>query len=127
MSYQPYDRNPSGIVFFGTDETDKVYESNANFTIDGTSLRATNIKISDGGNIGSATTANAITIASNGKITLAGDLQVNGTTTTVSTTNTVVSDLLLELGNGTTGSASNDAGIVIERGDDDNAFIGFDE
>lgn len=127
MSYQPYDRNPSGIVFFGTDGTDKVYESNPSFTIDGTSLRATNIKISDGGNIGSATTANAITIASNGKITLAGDLQVNGTTTTVSTTNTVVSDLLLELGNGTTGSASNDAGIVIERGDDDNAFIGFDE
>ena len=34
---------------------------------------------------------------------------------------------MLELGNGTTGSAANDAGIVIERGDDDNAFIGFDE
>ena len=127
MSYQPYDRNPSGIVFFGTDETDQVYESNSAFTIGDDTLSATNIKVSDGGNIGSATTANAITIASNGKITLAGDLQVNGTTTTVSTTNTVVSDLLLELGNGTTGSASNDAGIVIERGDDANVFMGFDE
>ncbi len=51
MSFQPYDRNPSGIVFFGTNNSDSVYESNANFTIDGTSLRATNIKISDGGNI----------------------------------------------------------------------------
>ena len=133
MSYQPYDRNPSGIVFFGTAATDQVYESNANFTIDGTSLRATNIKISDGGNIGSVSDTDAISIAAGGNVTMSqdltvtGDLTVNGTTTTVSTTNTVVSDLLLELGNGTTGSAANDAGIVIERGDDDNAFIGFDE
>ena len=133
MSYQPYDRNPSGIVFFGTNPTDQVFESNANFTIDGTTLVATNLKISNGGNIGSAGDADAISIASDGNVTMSqdltitGDLTVNGTTTTVSTTNTVVSDLLLELGNGTTGSAANDAGIVIERGDDDNAFIGFDE
>jgi hypothetical protein len=133
MSFQPYDRSPSGIVFFGTNNNDSVYESNANFTIDGTSLRATNIKISDGGNIGSVSDADAISIAAGGNVTMSqnltvtGDLTVNGTTSTVSTTNTVVSDLLLELGNGTTGSAANDAGIVIERGDDDNAFIGFDE
>jgi hypothetical protein len=133
MSYQPFDRNPSGIVFFGTDASDQVFESNSNFTIDGTTLVATNVKISDGGNIGSASDADAISIASDGNVTMTqdltvtGDLTVNGTTTTVSTTNTVVSDLLLELGNGTTGSAANDAGIVIERGDDDNAFIGFDE
>ncbi len=58
---------------------------------------------------------------------ITGNLTVNGTTTTVSTTNTVVSDTLLELGNGTSGSPSNDAGIVIERGSSDNAFIGYDE
>jgi len=127
MSYQPYDRNPSGIVFFGNGPTDQLYESDAAFTIGGGILSATNIKISDGGNIGSATTADAITIASNGKVTLAGDLQVNGTTTTISTTNTVVSDLLLELGNGATGSATSDAGVIIERGDDANVFMGFDE
>jgi hypothetical protein len=33
----------------------------------------------------------------------------------------------MELGNGTTGTPSNDAGIVIERGTSDNAFIGWDE
>jgi hypothetical protein len=38
-----------------------------------------------------------------------------------------VSDSLVEYANGTTGSPSNDAGIVIERGDSNNAFIGFDE
>jgi hypothetical protein len=62
-----------------------------------------------------------------GDATVTGNLTVNGTTTTVSTTNTTVSDALLELGNGTTGSPANDAGIVIERGDSDNAFIGYDE
>ncbi len=60
-------------------------------------------------------------------LTLSGDLTVNGTTTTVSSTNTTISDKLLELGTGSTGSASGDAGIVIERGDDDNAFFGWDE
>ena len=60
-------------------------------------------------------------------LTVGGDLTVNGTTTTVATTNTVVSDSLIELANGTSGSPSNDAGIVIERGSSANAFIGFDE
>ena len=32
MSYQPFDRNPSGIVYFGTSVTDQVYESSSNFT-----------------------------------------------------------------------------------------------
>ena len=60
-------------------------------------------------------------------LTVGGNLTVTGTTTTVDTTNTVVKDSLIELGNGTSGSPSNDAGIVIERGSSANAFIGFDE
>ena len=62
-----------------------------------------------------------------GDTIVTGNLTVNGTTTTVATTNTVVSDSLIELANGTSGSPSNDAGIVIERGSANNAFIGFDE
>ena len=62
-----------------------------------------------------------------GSATITGDLTVNGTTTTIDTTNTVVSDSLIELANGTSGSPANDAGIVIERGSSDNAFIGYDE
>ena len=68
---------------------------------------------------------NDVTVANN--LTITGNLAVNGTTTTISTTNTVASDTLFELGNGTTGSPANDSGIIIERGDSDNAFIGFDE
>ena len=62
-----------------------------------------------------------------GNVVVSGNFTVNGTTTTVATTNTVVSDSLMELANGTTGAPANDAGIVIERGDSNNAFIGFDE
>jgi hypothetical protein len=68
---------------------------------------------------------NNVTISNN--LTVSGNLTVNGSTTTVSTTNTVVSDQLFELGNGRTGAASGDSGIIIERGDDDNIFIGYDE
>ena len=60
-------------------------------------------------------------------LVVSGDLTVNGSTTTVSSTNTTVEDSLLELGNGTTGTPSNDAGIVIERGDEDNVFMGWDD
>ena len=48
-------------------------------------------------------------------LTVGGNLTVNGTTTTVATTNTVISDGRIELANGTTGSPTNDTGIVIER------------
>ena len=58
---------------------------------------------------------------------ISGDLTVNGSTTTVSSTNTTIEDSLLELGTGTTGSPSNDAGIVIERGDESNVFMGWDD
>ena len=56
-----------------------------------------------------------------------GSLTVNGSTTTVSSTNTTIEDALIELGTGTTGTPSNDMGLVFERGSSDNAFIGWDE
>ena len=62
-----------------------------------------------------------------GNMTVGGNLTVNGTTTTLSTANTVATDKIFELGNGTSGSPSGDAGIVIERGSSSNAFMGWDE
>ena len=56
-------------------------------------------------------------------LTLSGNLTVNGSTVTNSATNTTIEDLLIELGTGTSGSPSSDAGIVIERGSSDNVFI----
>lgn len=63
----------------------------------------------------------------NGSLIVTQDLTINGMTTTVNTDNLVVSDTLIELGNGTSGAPLNDSGIVIERGSSDNAFIGWDE
>ena len=62
-----------------------------------------------------------------GNITVGGNLTVQGTTTTLSTANTVATDKIFELGNGTSGSPSGDAGVVIERGSSSNAFMGWDE
>ena len=62
-----------------------------------------------------------------GDLAIAGDLTVNGTTTLLNTTNSAISDKLIELGTGTSGSPSGDMGLVLERGSDSNIFIGFDE
>lgn len=127
MAYQPYDRNPSGIVFFGTSATDQVFESNANFTFGNDILRVPNIVIDNDGELGSATTPNAVTIASDGTVTIAGDLTVNGTTTTVNSTTVEIADNILLLNKGVTGVPSLDAGLEIERGDSTNVSLLWDE
>ena len=86
------------------------------------------IVIKDGGTVGSIhLDPSTITIDSSGNVTLTANLTVNGSTVTNSATNTTIEDKLIELGTGRTGSASGDAGIVIERGDDANVFMGYDE
>ena len=60
-------------------------------------------------------------------VIISGDLTVSGSTTTLNTTNSTVKDTLMELGTGTSGTPSNDSGIVIDRGSENNVFIGWDE
>ncbi len=60
-------------------------------------------------------------------LVLTGNLTVQGTTTTISTTNTTVSDSLIELQSGLAGAPSSDSGIIIDRGSSNNVFIGWDE
>jgi hypothetical protein len=96
--------------------------------ITGTTITANSSFVGDlTGNVTSSGTSSFATVTTSGNVTIGGDLTVNGTTTTVSTTNTVVEDAIIELAHGTTGSPTSDAGIVIERGTEANAFIGFDE
>jgi len=97
-----------------------------------TALTVDNIVI-NGTNIGHTSDTDAIAIASDGDVTLSqnlvvtGDFTVNGTTTTVSTTNMKVSDTLIELNTGA-GSNANDMGLIMERGSTgDNAIFMFDE
>ena len=129
--------------FDGTVTTDALVAGTADIdagTIDGVTL-GTNSAITqavidnvniNGAQIGHTDDTDLVTLADQavtiaGSLTLSGGLTVNGTTTTVATTNTVATDSLIELANGTSGSPANDAGIVIERGSANNAFMGFDE
>lgn len=89
--------------------------SAAGVVIDGVVLKDNDIIIPDGSTIGSATTPAAITIASNGKVTLSGDLEVDGTTTTVDTTNLLVKDKLITLNDGGSASSAGGAGIEFEE------------
>jgi predicted acyltransferase (DUF342 family) len=62
-------------------------------------------------------------------ITVSGNLTVNGTTTTLNTTNLGVKDSLIELSSGLTGGTNpvNDSGLLINRGNQNNVFMGWNE
>jgi cytoskeletal protein CcmA (bactofilin family) len=62
-----------------------------------------------------------------GSITVTGDLTVNGTTTTVNSTVMTVTDPLILLNEGASGSNAKDLGIVFERGADTNRAMIWDE
>ena len=113
-----------GDVALGTDTTGSYVES----LVAGTGVTLTN----NTGEGATPTVAIGQAVATDSDVsfndvTVAGNLTVSGTTSTVNSTNTTMSDQLIELGNGRTGTPAGDAGIVIERGDSSNAFIGYDE
>jgi len=96
-------------VFFGEQGSQQTYYSDSNFLIEdgaGGNIQAPNLKIANGGNIGSVGDPDAMSIASNGNVSLttslsiAGNLTVNGTTTTVNSTVTTIEDPVIILGDG---------------------------
>lgn len=104
-----------GTINVGTGTTSTGNTKTINIGTNGATGSTTSITI------GTSTTGATCTT------TILGNLTVTGTTTTVNTTNTVVKDSLIELANGTTGTPTSDAGLIIERGDLSNVFIGYDE
>ena len=60
-------------------------------------------------------------------VTVTGNLNVSGTTTTINTTELNVQDNIVLLNSGVTGVPSLDAGIEVERGDEANAQLLWDE
>ena len=143
MSYQPYDRQPSGIVFFGSSASDQVYESVNDFIYNSgtdtlltpnltasSTVTADNIVISDGSTIGSSSVNNAITIGGDGAVSIFGDLTVNGTTTTVNSTTLTVEDPIIVLGSGAPTTDDNkDRGVSFNYYDGvaKTGFFGFDD
>lgn len=80
MSYQPYDRNPSGVIFFGTNSTDQTFESASTLVYDSGNNRLGINNAAPGGSLH------------------VDNLQMNGNT--LSTTNTNGSLILSPNGNG---------------------------
>lgn len=134
MSFQPFDRNPSGIVFFGTSATDKLYRSVSTFTYD---AAQNSLRLPNGGYIGTQGDFDSIQIASNGNVTLsqslsiAGNLTVNGTTTTVNSTSVTIEDPIIFLGSGAPTTDDNrDRGIAFNWHTGTasrSGFFGFDD
>ena len=89
-----------------------------------TDLNVTNAKLANA-SIQGGKLATDLVYGSN--LTVSGDLTVSGTTTSISTTNTRVEDAVLALSAEASGTASVDAGLLINRGSDDNYAFLWDE
>lgn len=87
----------------------------------GTGINISNGEISIGQSVG---TTDNVTF---NNMTVSGNLTVSGTTTTVNTETISLADNQIVLNSNATGSASEDAGIEIERGDDANKTLIWDE
>jgi len=132
------DLSSNSATAVASQQSIKAYIDNGLSSLSSTTLTAGNTTavVSDSGSDGAFTVTcdgnselvvNDTSATFSGNVIVSGNFTVNGTTTTVATTNTTNTDNIYELATGTTGTPSNDAGIVIERGDSNNAFIGFDE
>ena len=135
--------NELGVLFVETN-TDKVYQwdgdswneiTSTAANLSGTTLNSnivtsslTTVGALNAGSITSGFTSIDVgsgAITTTGTIT-AGNLNVTGTTTTVNSTNTTISDKIIELASGASTGA--DAGIIIERGSTGhNAIMAWDE
>jgi hypothetical protein len=62
-----------------------------------------------------------------GSLVIDGDLTVSGTTTSVNTEEIKLADNVIVVNSNATGSATEDGGLEIERGDDDNKSFYWDE
>src|SRR6056300_709450 len=104
--------------------TNSISQGNSSATISDTGSDGAFTVVADGN---TELVINDTSATFSGNVIMSGNLTVNGTTTTVDTTNTTIADNIIELNSGISAS-SNDSGILIERGSTgDNAFIGWDE
>lgn len=124
MAYQPYDRTPKGIVFFGENAADQVYESTSGFVYtSGTStLDVPNVDVSGNLDVGGNGTFD-------GDLTVYGDLNVSGVVNQVNLEELLVEDSSITLRSNATGTPSDgdDASIVVNRGASNDVDIRWDE
>jgi hypothetical protein len=104
------------LNFTGADGiTTAVSDDNVSIQVDSTVVRTS----------GDQTIAGNKTFSNN--VIVSGDLTVSGTTTTINTETINLADNIITLNSNATGSASESAGIEIERGDDSNVSLIWNE
>jgi hypothetical protein len=113
----------SGIAVTGTISATSTITGDLTGDVTGATTGAHN------GTVGATTpsTGAFTSVTTSGALTVGGDLTVSGTTTTVNTETINLADNTIMLNSNATGSASEDAGIEIERGDDTNKSLLWDE
>jgi hypothetical protein len=113
MAYQPYDRTPKGIVFFGENAADQVYESTSGFVYtSGTStLDVPNVNVSNNLDVGGSGTFD-------GDLTVYGNLNVSGVVNQINLQELLVEDNSITLNSNYSSASepSSDAFISVNRG-----------
>lgn len=108
--------NSATIVLTGSDS------STDNVTISGTSNE---IEITESGDTISIGLPSDVNITND--LVVGGNLTVNGSVTTVNTETILLADNIIILNSNATGTATQDAGIEVERGDDPNRQLKWNE
>ncbi len=97
--------------------TSSITQGNSNVTVTDTGTGTVTVSV-DG--------STALTVTSSG-VTVAGNLTVSGTTTTVESNTVSLADNILTLNSDATGAPSQNAGIEVERGDEANVQVRWNE
>jgi hypothetical protein len=97
--------------------TSSITQGNSNVTVTDTGTGTVTVSV-DG--------STALTVSANG-VTVAGNLTVQGATTTVESNTISLADNILTLNSDATGAATQNAGLEVERGDDTNVSLRWNE
>jgi len=97
--------------------TSSISQGNSNVTVTDTGTGTVTVSV-DG--------STALTVSSTG-VTVAGNLTVSGTTTTVDSNTVTIADNILTLNSDATGAPTQNAGIEVERGDEANTQLRWNE
>ena len=101
----------------GNISTSSIQQGNSNVSVVDTGTGTVTVTV-DG--------STALTVTASG-VTIAGNMTVEGTTTTVNSNTVSIADNIITLNSDATGSATQNAGIEIERGDDTNVQLRWNE
>jgi len=111
MSYKPHTSNaPSGVLYYGDPAGEAMLKASSTFAYDDGNDRLA---------VGKLTTTSDVIVG--------GNLTVNGTSTIVNSNTVDIGDSIILLNSDAVGSATQDAGLEVERGSDTNVFLIYDE